>query len=237
MVNGKCSKGFPKEFQEETAMADSGYPLYRRRNDGRTVEVRGCMLDNRWIVPLCRLLSAKYNCHINCECAVSLGSMAYTFKYINKGPDRGLIEVENKNEVQAWQDSRYISAPDAVYRIFHFPIHHQIPNVVRLAMHLPGQHMVVYRENNDWEDVLQAGENKKPTLTAFFEANANQGPLGEEARQLTYAEFPQKMVFNSNAGKWSLRKQGFGIGRMYFINPTAGELFYLRKLLTVVKGE
>jgi len=41
MVNGKCSKGFPKEFQESTTMDESGYPKYRRRNDGKSYEHHG----------------------------------------------------------------------------------------------------------------------------------------------------------------------------------------------------
>lgn len=35
MVNGKCSKNFPKSFNEETTFDSNGYPIYRRRNDGR----------------------------------------------------------------------------------------------------------------------------------------------------------------------------------------------------------
>lgn len=33
-----------------------------------------------------------------------------------------------------------------------------------------------------------------------------------------------------------MRKRGFAIGRMYFVAPNCGERFYLRMLLTVVKG-
>lgn len=35
---------------------------------------------------------------------------------------------------------------------------------------------------------------------------------------------------------WAVRKRGFAIGRMYFVSPSSGEQFYLRTLLTVVKG-
>lgn len=43
----RCTKHFPKAFCETTADDDDGYPRYRRRNDGRTVEVGGILLDNR----------------------------------------------------------------------------------------------------------------------------------------------------------------------------------------------
>lgn len=32
------------------------------------------------------------------------------------------------------------------------------------------------------------------------------------------------------------RKQGFKIGRLYYVNPAEGERFYLRMLLMIVKG-
>ena len=36
--------------------------------------------------------------------------------------------------------------------------------------------------------------------------------------------------------RWKQREQGFAIGRIHFVHPTAGETFYLQLLLTVVKG-
>ena len=41
MVDGKCSKQFPKDFVEKTFAAADGYPHYRRRNDGKFVEKNG----------------------------------------------------------------------------------------------------------------------------------------------------------------------------------------------------
>ena len=74
-------------------------------------------------------------------------------------------------------------------------------------------------------------------LTAFFDANKDPGPLGEEARKLMYQEFLQHFVWNKDGKKkWTLRMQGFGLGRMYFVAPNAGERFYLRTLLSVIKG-
>jgi len=60
MKDGKCSKGFPKEFQAETVMTRDGYPVYARPNDGRAYEVRGFVADNRWIVPYNPHLLSRY---------------------------------------------------------------------------------------------------------------------------------------------------------------------------------
>jgi hypothetical protein len=46
MVNGKCSKGFPKCFIEETRVTEDSYACTRRRDTGQSLEVRGKQVDN-----------------------------------------------------------------------------------------------------------------------------------------------------------------------------------------------
>jgi hypothetical protein len=38
MVDGKCSKHFPKEFCEQTVYGENGYPLYAHPNSGHKFE-------------------------------------------------------------------------------------------------------------------------------------------------------------------------------------------------------
>ena len=66
--------------------------------------------------------------------------------------------------------------------------------------------------------------------------NRQNGHIGELVRSLTYQEFPRHMTWDTAKKKWSARKDGSALGRMYFVSPTEGERFYLRTLLTVVKG-
>jgi hypothetical protein len=61
-------------------------------------------------------------------------------------------------------------------------------------------------------------------LTEWLNANKKY----EEARQLTYVEFPQKWCWIEDKKEWKKRKCGFKIGRIYYVNPTEGERFYLR---------
>ncbi|XP_070018011.1 uncharacterized protein [Nicotiana sylvestris] len=47
MQNGRCTKHFPKKFVSSTTIDEDGYPIYRRRDDGRTANRVGIALDNR----------------------------------------------------------------------------------------------------------------------------------------------------------------------------------------------
>lgn len=58
----------------------------------------------------------------------------------------------------------------------------------------------------------------------------------DEAKELTYNEFPSKFVWNQKLKQWIPRKSGFQIGRPYFVHPGSGELYYLRNLLNYCKG-
>lgn len=48
MKKGKCAKRFPKDFTDQTYIDEDGYPVYRRRNNGRYVDKGGVTLDNRY---------------------------------------------------------------------------------------------------------------------------------------------------------------------------------------------
>ncbi|XP_073041765.1 uncharacterized protein [Primulina eburnea] len=50
MINGKCKNHYPRPFLEHHVQRSDGYPMYRRRNDGRSVEVRNFTLNSQWVV-------------------------------------------------------------------------------------------------------------------------------------------------------------------------------------------
>jgi hypothetical protein len=66
--------------------------------------------------------------------------------------------------------------------------------------------------------------------------NCLENEIGRDARKLTYQDFPQMFVWHKDTKTWTKRKKGLSLGRMYFVPPTGGERFYLRTLLTVVRG-
>ncbi|CDO77896.1 hypothetical protein BN946_scf184952.g8 [Trametes cinnabarina] len=235
MQNGRCSKGFPKPFQNGTSLETEGYPLYHRPQDGRAFQVRNHLLDNRWIVPYNPYLLTRFNCHINVESSVTFASLKYISKYIHKGHDRGTLEVRLRDEVKDYLDSRYIAAPEALWQLYQFELQGHRPPVMRLQVHLPGRHLVAFDPNEDPQAILDRAASEHTTLTAYFAANADE-VLGPTARQYTYQEFPQHFTWKKETRSWGLRRSGFSLGRMYFVSPNAGELFYLRWLLTIRTG-
>jgi hypothetical protein len=241
MADGKCTKHYPKEFSHETTLNEYGYLLYYRPDNGTAYEVRNHIVNNRWIVPYCPFLSAKYNCHVNVECAVSFASIKYVTKYLHKGHDRATLSLDLRDEIQYYLNSRYVSAIEGVWRMFHFEMHNHYPAVVRLQVHLPGQHLVTHNPDDSHAAILERAAHEKTMLTEFFKANRSieDGGYGELAQRYTYQEFPEHFVWDASSRsqrQWKVRQRGWSLGRLYFVSPTAGERFYLRVLLTVVRG-
>jgi hypothetical protein len=114
------------------------------------------------------------------ECAATVKSIKYPFKYIHKGGDRATLEID-RDEIKTYIDGRYIGPSEAAWRIFQFDTHTQMPNVVHLPVHLEDQHMVTFDAGEDPDEVLEWGANEVSKLQAFFAANRDDGLLGEEA--------------------------------------------------------
>ncbi|CAH1412619.1 unnamed protein product [Lactuca virosa] len=212
MVDKKCSKNFPKQFCNHTPVDQNGFPLYRRRNDGHFVEKSGVKLDNRNVVPYNKYLFKRYQAHINVEWCNQGSSIKYLFKYINKGPDRATIGIVRSNnecdtndavdEINEYYDCRYLSACEASWRICKHDVHYRYPSVVRLHFHLPGQQQIIHGEDDDIDDVLDKPSIASSMFTAWMECNA----VNADARKLTYAEFPTKILLNKVKGPKSFEE-------------------------------
>ncbi|KAL4626567.1 hypothetical protein ACB092_05G106000 [Castanea dentata] len=247
MIENKCTKHFPKKFCSQTTIDEDGFPIYRRRNNGRFVERNEVKLDNRFIVPYNIELLVKFQAHINVKWCNRSRSIKYLFKYITKGPDRatlileenlhidsstGMQHMTDTDEVKTYLNCRYVSTIEACWRIFEFPIHHREPAVQRLNFHNEDEQPVVFEDTDYLNSVVNKPDIEKTKFTEWMKANA----LYEEARELTYSEFPTKWVWHNRDKEWKLRKSRRCIGRIYYAHPASGERFYLRMLLNVIKG-
>ncbi|KAL6580529.1 hypothetical protein OROMI_008553 [Orobanche minor] len=131
-----------------------------------------------------------------------------------------------------YYDCRYISASEASWRLFGYEIHFREPNVVRLGFHLPDKQSVIFQEGAVIEDVLDRPSSRCTMFTAWMEANKRYS----KAKELTYAEFPKWFVWDAKQREWRPRKKGTAYGRLYYVYPGSGELYFLRILLNVVRG-
>lgn len=236
MDGNKCSKNFPKEYAPETLMNVDGYPLYRRRNDGKIVQKNDCFLDNRWVVPYNKWLSKKYQAHINVEICSTITSVKYLYKYVYKGHDCAAIRLHANNEnnqqsdeIERFINCRYVSPPEAMWRLHERPLYQKSHAIERLPVHLPQEQMVYFQLGEDAQ--IDVANEKNTKLTAFFELCEN----NFAARQFLYSEIPEHFVWGK--GEWKPRKRFTKtIGRIYTVNPIDRERFSLRLLLLHVKG-
>ncbi|KAF8102818.1 hypothetical protein N665_0193s0002 [Sinapis alba] len=118
------------------------------------------------------------------------------------------------------------------WRLFVFHIHHNQPNVIKLPVHLPGQHRTVFDESANLEEAIGREDIEKTMLTSWFVACETY----EEARELTYVELPTRFVYHTSGKLWTPRKMGGAIGRVVYISPAAGDVYFLRILVNVVRG-
>lgn len=149
---------FPKPFTNDTITDIDYYHYIAARdpeNGGHTFTMQmsnyrnEVEIDNRWVVPYSPLLSKAYKAHINVEFCSSVKSIKYICKYVNKGSDLAVFEVQNINkndEISRYQMGRYISRSEAIWRIFSFPIHEREPSVQHLAVHLVNGQRVYFTE-------------------------------------------------------------------------------------------
>ncbi|UYV64281.1 hypothetical protein LAZ67_3000144 [Cordylochernes scorpioides] len=238
MENGVCTKGFPKDFQQFTITDGDGYPRYRRRK-GKTYLHKGKSVENSLVVPYNPYLLKRFNCHKNVEICASIKSVKYLFKYVYKGHDKANVAITetaaNHDETSKFVDSRYVSAPEAIWRIFTFKMHEQSHVIYRLAVHLPNAQALYFNEN-DSADTLHQKLSKSSTLMEWFKLNLND----QEARNYFYREIPNHYVWETKKtkGTWQPRQRGGEnvIGRMYTVSVSDQERYFLRILLLHVKG-
>jgi hypothetical protein len=206
MKDNKCSKNFPKQFQDETIIDDFGFTIYKRRDEGRCVVKIGIKLDNGNVVPYNMKLLKKYNVHINVEWCNKSNMIKYLFQYVTKGSDRAKIYFEvtaktsnasrgpdlaPRDEIHEYIDARYLSTCEALWRTVEYDIHFRVPAVERLCVHLPGMNHVRYEPGADLRELLESPAAKSMMLTTWFDANTKH----EAARDLTYCDFPKNWTW------------------------------------------
>jgi hypothetical protein len=204
-------------------------------------------------------MSLLFHCHINVEVCTSITAVKYLYKYVYKGHDHAQVDVGRVDivaldgvapaqplmwdEIKIYQDGRYVSTFEASHRLYGFDLHKKHPNVVRFAVHLKGRQTILFQEGTDVATILN--RNPHTTLTTWFAFNKiarehlnPSAPLCLAFNTL-YHDFPRIATWKKKEKQWALRTRTLGllpVGRMYFVQPSKGERYFLRLLLHHVPG-
>ena len=169
-------------------------------------------VDNRWVVPHNLFLATKYNAHINVEVCTQINSVKYLYKYVFKGHhDKAQVymlngQQENQDEIKNFLDARYVSASEACWRLFSFPMHKEFPSCQRLDIHLENERLIYFDEDDNPHEVLSR------EIYTFHKSN-------------------RPRVWKKRAGGF----RGT-IDCIHAVSPKDIEKFHLRMLLYKIKG-
>lgn len=161
------------------------------------------------------------------------------------------------DEVKMHVDGRYVSAPDAVWRIFGKPLQGRSHTIVDLHVHDEAEKVIAditAEETAEAEDAAEENSAEaeaadvfvtdgsalpepraapKSTLLAWFKLNEAE----PAARNCYYYQVPEFYRWNKRKGVFVPRKRNSNaLGRIFNINPANSDLHHLRLLLLHVKG-
>ncbi|XP_072080957.1 uncharacterized protein [Arachis hypogaea] len=154
------------------------------------------------------------------EYTCQTSSIKYLFKYVHKGNDCVIATLYNAgdlseatqvvDEIRNYYNCRYISACEAVWRLFGYEIQEKEPFVIRLPFLLEDEQPLVYGETSNVNDIVERVISHKSMFLGWMAANMSY----PYTRNLTYPEFPTKFVWKDDSSKWFPRKKGFAIGKL-----------------------
>ncbi|XP_046745660.1 uncharacterized protein LOC124410953 [Diprion similis] len=222
----RCIKRFLKDYVSETNYHSKGYPVYRRRDDGNVIvfdvkkDGTRRTANNRDVVPYNAYLLLKFNSHINVKICSTVQCIKYLFKYCYKGHDCAIIELQNGqgdnnviyNEVDEYISTRYVCPPEAMHRLYEYPMDEQSHAIYRLAVHVEDEQIVYFEEGHE---KVAVDKNKESTLLAWFTLNTTD----VEAQWVKRKKFVKPVL-----------------SRMYFVSPKEAERYYLRVWLLHGRG-
>ena len=79
------------------------------------------------------------------EVCGSIKTVKYLYKYIFKGPDRGVLDTDEVvDEIKEFLEGRYVAAQEACWRLFGFETNNKNHSICHLPVHLPNQQYVTF---------------------------------------------------------------------------------------------
>ncbi|KAL8093935.1 hypothetical protein AgCh_035710 [Apium graveolens] len=125
------------------------------------------------------------------------------------------------------------NCPDIISRVFRLKLEQlmgDIKDKKHFGVCIGGDKNYTFRANEALGKVASREKNKFSKLETFFNS------VDVNARKYPYDEIPRFYVWNDSERRWSMRKCGFQIGRLCYAHHSTGEPWFLRLLLTKVRG-
>ena len=274
--SGFCNVYFPKKYTNNTTANNDAYPQYRRRspNHGgikvcKTMRNRknkletSKIINNGYVVPYNAGLLLRYNCHLNVEVCSTVKAVKYIYKYVYKGPDRAIFELndqqcnnkedENKkhDEIKRHINGRYISSTEGAWRMLRLSMDGMKPPVETLDYTITNDEKICF-PGEDEEEAKQALYNARyHRLNAFFYNNyqekINKKPtkdktgqyiLSPQSREILYRNYPKYYRYTKKK-QWK-RRTNQQLEETVSSTPTLtrrnGEQYYMKLLLDRIRG-
>ena len=230
---GKCVYGFPHPITSQTSVDAAGHVVYRRFSE-----------EDRWIAPHIPELIDELDCHIFVDVVFTVTIFTYLYKYLYKGPDHtrfriGRVRGEAADETKDYVEARYLSAPEAAWRILGFHVISKTPSVSCLPVHLPDKNFARFSGSNISEDTTSLliryfnrprdAAFKNVTYCDYFKDYVLY--KWTEGDTLPVGNFLETPILHSVRHRVAPRQVGTKVARLHMVSPTAGEVFYVRCLL------
>ena len=140
--------------------------------------------------------------------------------------DQPADQPEVVNEIKEYIDARFIGSVEAAYRLSGCTMHDEVPNIIRLQVHLENEQHMCFGATANLETII--ANPPETTLTAFFKMNFYNQELGvTNTSDILYHNMPATHSFNKANKSWVPRTRHLRfthVGRVYFVSPQHVEL-------------
>ncbi|XP_066344304.1 uncharacterized protein [Miscanthus floridulus] len=92
-------------------------------------------------------------------------------------------EKGNIDEIKQYRNARWVTLPEALWRIYGFDLSKNHPPVQQLQLHLPDMHMVAFHKRDKVERIVNRPGVEESMLTAYFDAKRHhEESMGKDIR-------------------------------------------------------
>jgi hypothetical protein len=239
--NGNASRtykyGFSYSCHENDGHGDGGVRFEYKRSEKEDLNV----------VPYNPYLLLAWGGHVNVQKITRSGLERYLVKYISKVEPTFDLQVEHKNDVVKYLESRIIGTPEAIAVQLSHRIVDSNMQVIFIDTNLHEDRFRILKpanqidEEDDGDDIYQPGHREyymcRPKVESFITMTLPNYFTSYSVLSTDNAKIPkfaaENVRIDQNENK-VIKRQKVLIPRYHFLTPLDGEKFYYQQLLLKV---